>query len=1164
MKLKDYFEKQIDRPIETVIKAEDQEHILTEVDEYIVTDEIAKKIADFFSLYNDFNLVNGVWISGFFGSGKSHLLKILSYVLENREYDGVYLGKLFAEKIVQDQMLRADVERAIQIPSDSILFNIDQQAQITSKKEDDAVLHVFYKVFYDYLGFFGSKRHVAEFELWLSDEGQYHEFKQAYEKEAGESWYEGRRKYFTPKTKKAVASVLARLMGGSADEYANIMDDLQKSHSISPDDFGQKVADYIHSKGKDFRLNFFVDEVGQFIAENTKLMLSIQTIVETLAMKCKGRAWLFVTSQEDLEGVIGDNTKTQTDDFSKIQGRFKARIPLTSANVDEVIEKRLLAKTDLAQNDLTHFYQAEQANIETLISFSENGIQFRKFRDESDFVNKYPFLPYQFDLFQQCIKELSNHNVFQGKHHSVGERSMLGVFQEVLKSEAEKEGKILVSFDKMFEGLRSVIKGEVIKSITLSERNVFNGLSRKVLKALFMVKYYTNFKATAQNIAVLMLDRVNTNFKEHSEKIQEALNQLENETYIRRNGELYEYLTDDEKDIEDEIKNVNIDQSDIIQLYNDLIYGNILSGMTKIRFNENRQDYEFSHKINGTLVGREKELTIDIITPDFELYNSADYFKAQTMGVQTLMMMVLPDDKRLLQEARMFKKTEKYIPQQQNSGNSESVKRILYEKGVENNERKRNLRLLLNKMLGEATVYLNGEAQIMSHTNEGKTKVVNAFQDLVKLAFPSLRLIGNIVYSEDTIRSTIRSKQNGMFGADESEVSSAEQEILHFIVRRKKQADRTTLNDVKDYFARQPYGWYQNASFTLVAKLYKRGKVEAKQDANILTDEDFLSNLLNNRAFANTLLEPQIDFNPGDIIRLKNIYFELYDETCPANEAREVAMQFKERSKTELKELNQLIGAKESYPFLKNLEPFVALLERVSAMDYHYVISKMDEYEDELLDAKENILDPIRKFWNGEQKKIYDHAMDIIKGDQSNLEYIDFKEWEQLKALPQHKEPYLGNVMRDAKEAIDTLRVMLKTQIEQERDETLKSIKEHIHKIEKRDDFNRLDDSLKREVSQVLNDMISRSYSQRYIAQLRQYRGQASDEFTTALNKIQQLLMPKDTPVSEPKVRYIKRNNVPVVFDKTELRTPEDVDSYVDAMREALLKQLEENKRISL
>ena len=200
MRLKDYFEKQIDRPIETVIKAEDQEHILTEVDEYIVTDEIAKKIADFFSLYNDFNLVNGVWISGFFGSGKSHLLKILSYVLENREYDGVYLGKLFAEKIVQDQMLRADVERAIQIPSDSILFNIDQQAQITSEG-DDACCTYSIKIF-RLSRLFGSKRHAAELNCGCDDNTT----SSASRKRAGESWYEEDAKFY-PKTK--ACSVLA-------------------------------------------------------------------------------------------------------------------------------------------------------------------------------------------------------------------------------------------------------------------------------------------------------------------------------------------------------------------------------------------------------------------------------------------------------------------------------------------------------------------------------------------------------------------------------------------------------------------------------------------------------------------------------------------------------------------------------------------------------------------------------------------------------------------------------------------------------------------------------------------------------------------------------------------------------------------------------------------
>ena len=131
------------------------------------------------------------------------------------------------------------------------------------------------------------------------------------------------KKILCAQNQKSGCQCVGSVNGGNADEYANIMDDLQKNHSISPEDFGQKVADYIHSKGKDFRLNFFVDEVGQFIADNTKLMLSIQTVAETLATKCKGRAWLLVTSQEDLEGVIGDDTKSQSDDFSKIQGRFQ-------------------------------------------------------------------------------------------------------------------------------------------------------------------------------------------------------------------------------------------------------------------------------------------------------------------------------------------------------------------------------------------------------------------------------------------------------------------------------------------------------------------------------------------------------------------------------------------------------------------------------------------------------------------------------------------------------------------------------------------------------------------------------------------------------------------------------------------------------------------------
>jgi len=188
-----------ERNIETVIKADDDKHIHEEVHEYVITKEIAKKIKDLFSAYNNFEGANGAWISGFFGSGKSHLLKILSYVLENKVYDGQELGEIFANKVQEDEMLKADIKRATRIPAESILFNIDQQAQITSKEDKDAIVRVFYKVFYDHLGFFGRDKSVAEFELWLFNEGIYEDFKKEFESISGKEWQSARRQTAVPK-----------------------------------------------------------------------------------------------------------------------------------------------------------------------------------------------------------------------------------------------------------------------------------------------------------------------------------------------------------------------------------------------------------------------------------------------------------------------------------------------------------------------------------------------------------------------------------------------------------------------------------------------------------------------------------------------------------------------------------------------------------------------------------------------------------------------------------------------------------------------------------------------------------------------------------------------------------------------------------------------------
>jgi hypothetical protein len=1166
MKIKDLFKRDIGRSIETVIKADDREHVFQEVNEYVVTQEIARKIRDFFSEYINYETANGVWISGFFGSGKSHLLKILSYVLENKEYDGMKLGEVFAKKIVDDEMLKADVLAASRIPSESVLFNIDQQAQITTKQEDDAVLNVFYKVFYDQMGYYGTQPHIARFEWWIDREGVYSDFRQHFEELLGEPWIAARRKYFDPKVKNAVAKSLAAVFNNASEKYEKVLDEFRIDNKHSVDDFCEKVKEYVDSKERGFRLNFFVDEVGQYISDNTKLMLNLQTIAETLAVKTKGKSWILVTSQEDMEKVIGDLNARQQNDFSRIQARFMIKIPLTSANVDEVIEKRLLDKNDEAQKLLSNIWKSEEANLGTIFTFSETGVQFKGFKNESDFVNKYPFVAYQFDLFQQCIKSLSVHNAFQGRHASVGERSMLGVFQEVVKKISDNDSRALISFDLLFDGLRSTIRSEIQSAVSLAERQIDSEFAVKVLKALFLVKYYTNFKTTARNVQVLMIDHLDVDLKKHEEKVQTALNLLETQSYIQRNGDLYVFLTNEEKDIEEEIKSTEINTTDITRLFKEILFDEIIRD-TRVRFSENKQDYEFTPKIDGAILGREKELAIDIITPNHDEYGNENFYKAQTMGYNTLLMMVLPPDDRLMKDVRMYLKTDSYVRKNQSLTNTDNIKRILFDKSQQNNERRKNLVILLKSALAATKVYLNGTMHQVNATTDGKTKVIYAFQDLVKIAYPSLRMIGGTLYSEDTVKNTLRSRQDDLFGTDDAGMSEAESEVLMLAKRRKAQSERTSLTDLKEHFTHKPYGWYDFAIFTITARLYKRGKIEMRQDANLLDEEQALNAFMNNRLYGNTLIEPQEDIDQRYVRKLKEIYNDFFNEPCPVNEARDVANAFKEKLKAESLSVNQLLVNKNEYPFLESLEPLSELLSRLSEKEYSWLLNHIDDYEDQLLDDKEDLLDPIKRFWHGSQKKIYDSIRTFIEGDRSNLEYVEGDELNILEEVYNHPKPYSGDLIKQAKTARDTLAGKILKKIEEEKERAVKQVEANIRKLKKNEDFGKLTDVQQEELLQPFKTLKKKIEYQRYIANIRQTAGEAEKLLGVQLNKMMELLAPEseeEDGAAEPRVHYISKDLVKVDFPKSELKTEEDVHDYVKKLEEELLKHIRDNRRISL
>ena len=680
MTLKTIFNKPVDRPIEGVIKADDEASLRLEIEEYVLTNEVEKRLESFLDAYNNYEGANGVWVSGFFGSGKSHLLKMLALLLENRQIDGASALDLFLPKCGDNEILRGDLKRAVAIPSKSILFNIDQKADVISKTQIDALLAVFVKVFDEMCGYYGKQGHIAQFERDLDSRGLYDKFKSAYESTAGRTWQKGREQALLEA--KNIAKAYAQATGGDEASAMGILDKYRSQYRVSIEDFAEQAHAYIERQPPDFRLNFFVDEVGQYIAENIKLMTNLQTIAESMATKCRGRAWVIVTAQEDMGTVVGEMGKQQGNDFSKIQARFANRMKLTSADVAEVIQKRLLTKTEEGVRLLSDIYYAQSNNFKTLFDFADGSQTYRNYQDQDHFIHCYPFIPYQFALFQSAIQNLSQHNAFEGKHSSVGERSMLGVFQQVAIQIGGHEIGQLATFDLMFEGIRTALKSNIQRAIIQAENHLDGPFAIRLLKTLFLVKYVKEFKPTLRNLCVLMLDGFNQDLPALRKKVEEALSLLEQQTYVQRNGELYEYLTDEEKDVEQEIKNTEVESSDIAAELEKIVFDHVIKHR-KIRYDENGQDYPFSRKLDDRLHGREYELAIHVISPFHENAENESTLRMQSMGRDELLVL-MPADERLVRDILMYKRTEKYIRQNMSITQQEAVKRILTDKGFQN------------------------------------------------------------------------------------------------------------------------------------------------------------------------------------------------------------------------------------------------------------------------------------------------------------------------------------------------------------------------------------------------------------------------------------------------------------------------------------------------
>src|SRR5574344_539426 len=276
-------------------------------------------------------------------------------------------------------MVLSDMKLAATIPTDVVLFNIDSKGEMTGKQSKDAIVSVFLKVFNEMQGFCGSNPFLADLERKLTEDGKYEEFKEKFEDSFGSPWVEARNDFDF--IQDDVVDVLSDIDFMSEDAARNWCEKAVGQYDISIENFANLVKKYIDKKGGNHHVAFLVDEIGQYIGDDSKLMLNLQTVTENLGTACKGKAWVIVTSQQDIDSI----TKTKGNDFSKIQGRFDTRLSLSSANVDEVIRKRILEKNEAGKQTLTMLFDEKATVIKNLILFND-GVEKKLYSDRDSFA----------------------------------------------------------------------------------------------------------------------------------------------------------------------------------------------------------------------------------------------------------------------------------------------------------------------------------------------------------------------------------------------------------------------------------------------------------------------------------------------------------------------------------------------------------------------------------------------------------------------------------------------------------------------------------------------------------------------------------------------------------------------------------------------------------
>ena len=1166
MLIRNMFADDINRKINGVIKVDQSgdDVIEQELHEYVITNELKKHFMSFFSYYSDAfdepTADMGVWISGFFGSGKSHFLKMLSYILENREVKGIRTVERFREKFAEDPATFMMIDKATRAKTETILFNIDIEGSIT--KDKTAVLRVFAKMFYNHLGFYGENLKVAMLEYYIDQQGKTEQFRRVFEEKKGKPWVEMRRA-FAFNGKFIIPTLMEVLDMSEEDAKAWFNDKTATELSIA-----QLVRDmkaYVDTKPDDFRLLFMIDEVGQYVGTDTDMLLNLQSLTEKIGSECEGKIWVICTGQEAIDEII----KVRADEFSRIQARFKTRLSLSSSSVDEVIQKRILKKDKQAEAQLEEVYEQNDSVLRNLFSFSDAIQDIKGFSGAREFSVNFPFVPYQFIIMQKVFAEIRKHGN-SGKHLSGGERSMLSGFQEAAQKVQEKDEYALVPFFRFYDTVHTFLDGSIRRVIERCQRAADNGHGIEqqdvdVLKLLYLVRYIDDIPANLDNIVILMADDIRVDKITMRESIRGSLDRLMKEDYIGRTGDTYNFLTDEEQDIQREIKNTPVDTASIVERIAQMIFGDVFT-TKKYRFG--KYDFAFDQMVDGITVGAVTGgMRLRFLTLATDATEKSEFrLMTESQGKEAIVVLAETPYFEALESAM---KIRKYVKQRNVSQLAKSVQDIIRDQQEEAGKYELSAMDDLKKAIVDAQFYVDGE-HIEIKGGDAKNKIDQALEYLVSHVYSELSLITKNAESDADVIAILTGAEQTLPGMEPNRDAAAKME--EYLEMQYKKNLPTSMADIQSRYSGIPYGWKEIDIAAVAARLIFDQKVTIKYaGSTVQPDNPKLPDMLRKKSeIGKTSISKRQMVTAAKMKEVREFlrdYFDIMD--VPTDE--DSLIKFIVDKFSELKAHYEALNARyegKKYPDRGLVQQAITLIADVLSQqkDNIALIDRVIKKEDDLYDSKEALV-KVESFFKN-QVMIFDAAAKMEADLRNELDYLSH-EPEANTALNQirmvvfvsggfdyKKIPMLNGWMSTVREGHDRL-------LKAKREELIGYCQQCMGAIHQtsnghpdtREIINRADTFYKQKMDTIAS-MTSLALLDGLIPPMLQYKD-------TACEKLENLKRPIEPPKpatptkpgpAAPK-KIIKAYNRSIVFPAKQLETEADVDAYLDKVRDQL-KQL--------